>query len=68
MMTQRQNVDLTPGTDWTRLLILSIGRYVTFDICASHFDAGINKSAFVKALILTYTRGFFTQAGWHQSF
>ncbi len=34
-MTQRQNFDVTPGTDWAISLILSIGRHVKFDALAS---------------------------------
>ncbi len=30
---RRQNFDVTPGTDWTIFLTLSIGRHVQFDAC-----------------------------------
>ncbi len=36
-MTRRQNFDAASGTVWTVFLVLSIGRHVKFDACASKF-------------------------------
>ncbi len=42
-MTRRQHFDATAETDWT-FFVLSIGRHVKVDACASKFDAGVKHS------------------------